>query len=97
MNTYKDIIVIIFCCYIPILLSHTKPRLYIIDGICILIIILAILPYIITKKCIIEVIWSRHPIRNIIVMYRKYPIVYYITMILIGLTVLNYLLSFKIL
>jgi hypothetical protein len=97
MSRFKDYIVIFLCCYIPMFIDSIRPCSKFIDYISLTIMIFAILPYIISGKCIVEVLWSKHPIRNMIIVYRKYSIVYYIAIVLIGLTILNYLLAFKIL
>ena len=101
MNEYlkrgKDYFAMAITCWIPIIFAETKSNPYIVGFISTIIIILSILPYIIARRCILDVIFTKHPIKNTIAMYRRFPIVYYIIIALIILTIFNYLFAFKIL
>jgi len=93
----KDYFAMAITCWIPIIIAETKSNPYIVGFISAIIIILSILPYIIAHRCILDVIFTKHPIKNTIGMYKRHPSVYYIIVVLIVLTIFNYLFAFNIL
>jgi len=74
-------------------ISHTTAMILMIS--CMLAIVLSMLPYLLSNKCPLEILIRKHPIRNLIRVYRPTPFVYFILIAIMSLNVFNYLLAFN--
>jgi hypothetical protein len=98
----KDAIYLFFIYFVPMafgigrtprLISAIDARILVIT--CMIVSFMSVLPYLLSKKCPLEILSRKHPIRNLIRAYRPTPIVYFILISMLALNIFNYLLAFN--
>lgn len=75
------------------ILSHSESMF--LTASCMLAMGISIFPYLLSKKCPLEILIRKHPIRNLIRVYRPTPIVYFVLIAIMSLNIFNYLLAFN--